>query len=466
MTETDKAQSIYHFSNYTIHPLLLRSLLIIKRSAAETNMEMGYMKENLARPILEVCEEMMELSDDDLVKQVPLDPYQGGAGTSINMAINELIAKAASKKSKKSIDPFLHLNLHQSTNDVMPSALKIMLQKAFIQLEETIADFQQRIQILEQKYANVYINARTQLQDATLMSLGKLYATWAGALSRDRWRCYKARERLKEINLGGTAIGTGAGAPKQYCLNVVKILQRYVSFPITRADDLVEATSNYDTVAEAMASLRILGQNIRRISNDIRLLSAGPSAWGEFRLPSIIKGSSIMPGKVNPTICEASIQIAERIISNDSLIARLCSQTELQLNAFFPLISHVCSESIMLVQNVMPSLIEYIEEITVDKRRINKNRRDAATDGLALLPLLGYRALEAFILQAREEKKHLSDLAKEHLPLTDEEIKDIFSPNRFASLGYDEAFYAKLKSDESKDWASVITHFETKRDTE
>ena len=446
-TETDKAHELYSFSTYAMPRELIDAGLIVKRACAVTNRELSALDKGTADAILAAIDELRAFTSADLAELFPLDPFQGGAGTAFNMNLNEAIASLAARRSSLPIDPFLHVNLHQSTNDVVPTALRLMMLAMLAPLEESLAELQEKLQEKERRYAGVLATARTQLRDAVVLPVGKQFSTWACATSRDRWRIFKARERVKEVNLGGTAVGNGLGAPRGYVLRVIGHLQRLTPFPVSRADDLVEATSNWDQVVEAMAVVAVAAGNLKRMAADWRLLASGPTTgFGELILPKVVRGSSIMPGKVNPVVAEAAVQIGERILANQGLIERLAFSSELQLNAFWPMLSYTIWESLSLLRNLVPAVTRYAGELEVDETRCAANLLLSQAELVALVPLLGYEACERLASRAASGAHRLEDLLVADYGFLSEDALALFSTENLTGLGYDEALYEAIRT--------------------
>ena len=438
--ETNAAMELYRLSPHRVPAPLLRAVATVKIAACRCNRDLGYLPADVAETVINNSYRFQRLDDDALLEEVSLDAYQGGAGTSINMAVNEWLG------ARSDVDPHAVVNLHQSTNDVMPTALRLMMHELLATLEEAVEALQGVLQKGERAHDLTLKIGRTQLRDAAVTTLGREYATWAHAVSRDRWRCFKARERIREVNLGGTAVGTGAGAPRQYVLKVCRYLQEEVDHPISRAEHLAEATSNYDQVVEAMNAIQCLAVDLRRIASDLRLLSSGPRAgFGELDIPELLPGSSIMAGKINPVIPEAVIQASERILANDALIGRLASMSELELNAFFPAISHTVYESITLALGATRSMTDYLPLTAprIDHRTDEATQAQAQT--VALLPLLNYEECTQLLTHAENRGQSLRQLLTSAAVLEHEEAEAIFAPSNLVSLGYDEELYASLR---------------------
>jgi len=353
---TVRAKENFPLSGRPVHAELIKAFGEVKLACAQTNKQLGFWNDIIkAEAIENACFEMSEglLNDHILV-----DALQGGAGTSTNMNVNEVIANRALQLlgekpgSYEIISPLDDINLHQSTNDTYPTALKIAAIRLLRNLEQSVLNLQEAFQQKEKEFAHIVKIGRTQLQDAVLTTLGREMSAYAEAFNRDRWRIYKCEERLRVVNLGGTAIGTGLGAPKQFIFRVVDRLRENTNIGLARAENLIDGTQNTDVFVEVSGILKAHATNLLKISNDLRLLSSGPDAgFGELTLPAKQAGSSIMPGKVNPVIPEAVAQIAIRIMGNDQIISHACSAGNLELNQFMPLIADALLENLSLLNN-------------------------------------------------------------------------------------------------------------------
>ncbi|MFP4378014.1 MAG: lyase family protein [Spirochaetales bacterium] len=443
--QTAAALSEYQLSPYRVPLGLIRAGLMVKHSCANANARLGYLTADEHAAITEAIAGLERMSDEELRSEFPIDAWQGGAGTAINMNLNEAIALRA-RRAGVMLSPLDHVNRHQSTNDVMPTALRVMLLSMLSELERETERLQEALQAGEQAHASVLKVARTQLRDATVVSAGQQYATWAGAVARDRWRLFKARERLKEVNLGGTAVGTGLGAPRDYVLQVIQELQQLCPHPVARADNPVEATSNYDQLLEAMETINIGASNLARIGGDLRLLASGPHGGiGEITLPAAVKGSSIMPDKTNPVLAEAVVGACERIMANHPLLTRLCSRSELELNAFLPQIAVTCWESVALLVGATRTLVRFVQSISVDVGRCEANLEASYASIVAVMPLFGYRRCERFVREARAAGVSLTRYLEHNQDMEREDIDILLSPRNLTRLGYDPELYRVLR---------------------
>ena len=443
--QTTAAIAQYQLSPHRVPLPLIRAGLTVKQACANANYRLGYLDDSHYQAIISAIAALAAMQDAELRARFPLDAWQGGAGTAINMNLNEAIAVQAAGDGA-GVSPLDHANRHQSTNDVMPTALRVMLLGMLGDVERAIEQLQEALQESEREYAGVLKIARTQLRDATVVSAGQQFATWAGAVARDRWRLFKARERLKEVNLGGTAVGTGLGAPRDYVLRVVQELQLLVPHPIARADNPVEATSNYDQLLEAMETVNVCASNLARIAGDLRLLGSGPhGGLGEISLPGAVKGSSIMPDKKNPVLAEAVVGAAERIMANHPLVTRLCSRSELELNAFLPQISYTVWESTELLRGAAETLARFVRSVTVDAARCEANLEASYAAIVALMPLYGYARCEQFVREARTAGQNLAEYLQQQQGMEAEDVATLLSLRNLTRLGYDPDYYQTLR---------------------
>lgn len=440
--ETAKAVDNFAFSPERIDTDLIRALAMVKLAAARVNRKLGYLSDVEASGIESVCEQIIGGAHHELIV---CDPYQGGAGTSLNMNINEAVAMLANRmedtedrKAPLQIDPLKHVNLHQSTNDVFPTAVRIAVLLKLKALESGVAMLQEALQEKEREFADIIKMGRTELQDAVPMTLGMEFGAWAEAISRDRWRIFKSRERIKTINLGGTAIGTGLGAPREYIFAVTAELKRVSGLSISRAENLVDQTQNLDTLVEVSAMTKALGVNLLKLANDLKLLSSGPdTGYGEIRLPELQKGSSIMPGKVNPVMPEAICQIALKAINDDNLIALAAAHGQLELNAYLPLIAHTLLGSLSRLNKgceLFASKCISGIQANADKCREGVLRsRSVAT---FLLPLFGYESVENIVAEAVKTNSSIRDVVLGQGLMSAERFDDLMNPRRMYKLGF------------------------------
>jgi aspartate ammonia-lyase len=439
--ETQKALENFPFSDEKLDKHLIRSMAMVKLACCNTNMALGYINPEIGNAISAVCQEVIDGQHRDTIL---VDPFQGGAGTSINMNFNEVIAHLASERqSKERIDPIKHVNLHQSTNDVFPTAAKVAVLLRLKELEISASLLQEAFQVKEQEFANIIKLGRTELMDAVPMTLGMEFGAYAEAVARDRWRIFKCRERIKTVNLGGTAIGTGLGAPRDYILKVNEELKRITGLSISRSENMIDSTQNLDTFVEISGILKAMATNLLKISNDLRLLASGPDGGlAEIELPTLQKGSSIMPGKVNPVIPEAVGQIALQVMSNDNLIAITAGLGQLELNQYFPLLAHTILKSLQLLTNAAKVLADKcIKGIEAKPENCLKHLMNSKTIATYLIPKLGYEKMEYVIGKAVTESKTVRNILLSEGLLTSEELDNLLQPQRMYKLGFTKEDY-------------------------
>jgi aspartate ammonia-lyase len=420
---------------------LVQAMATVKLACARTNLELGFLDAAAADAIVQACRELIA---GDLAGEIVVDALQGGAGTSLNMNVNEVLANRAEellggrRGTYAKISPLDHVNLHQSTNDVFPTALKVAAITLLRRLEKSVAALQTAFQGKEREFADVVKIGRTQLQDACPMTFGAEASAWAEALSRDRWRVFKCEERLRVVNLGGTAIGTGLTAPRDYIFLVVDKLRAETGFGLARAENLVDATQNADSFVEVSGILKAHAVNLFKISSDLRLLASGPrTGFGDLRLPAVQAGSSIMPGKVNPVICEAVGQAAMLVIGNDATITLAAQSGQLELNAFLPLLAHALLQSLSVLEAACTMFrTRCVEGMAADRAACEAHVRRSWATVTALLPSLGYDRAAAVAKQAQATGRPVVDLVIEGGLLDADTVARLLSADAMTGLGY------------------------------
>jgi aspartate ammonia-lyase len=425
---TLRAKENFPLTGRPIHRKLIMALVTVKKAAALANMELGLLPEKVGRAILCACDEILS---GNLLDQFIVDSIQGGAGTSSNMNANEVIANRAieilggAKGDYSIVHPLNHVNLSQSTNDVYPTAVRIAAIWLLRPLSESMARLQEALQEKENEFSDVIKVGRTQLQDAVPVMLGQEFGAYAQAVARDRWRLYKVEERLRQVNIGGTAVGTGLNADRRYIYLVTEKLQDLTGLGLARAEYLMDPTQNADVFVEVSGLLKSAAVNLSKIANDLRLLSSGPRAGlGEINLPPMQAGSSIMPGKVNPIIPEAVNQAAFQVMASDLAITLAAQAGQLELNAMLPLIAHNLLESLELMERAVNIFIDRcVSGITANRERCKKLLDQSFSTLTALTPHIGYEAATEVARKARSEGLSVRQAVLE-LGLMDEEKLD------------------------------------------
>lgn len=443
--ETGAALLNFPLSTYRLPPVFIESYALVKRVCAHANMELGHLDKKKGRAISTIC---LEIEAGNHHDQIVVDPLQGGAGTSTNMNMNEVIASLATEKlatrtPELTVMPLADLNMHQSTNDTYPTAVRIAMLRLMKQLEVSISNLQEALQQKEHQFQHIVKLGRTQLQDAVPTTLGITFGAFADAISRDRWRIFKARERIKIVNLGGTAIGTGLGAPRNYIFKVTELLKQLSGLVIARGENLVDTTQNLDTFVEVSGMLKAYATSLMKIANDLRLMGSGPyGGLGEITLPAVQAGSTIMPGKVNPVIPESVIQVALKTIANDQTIALVAAMGQLELNHLFPLLTHSMLESLMLLNNATKVFTtRCIEGIKANEEQCKRLLLRSESIITVLVPMLGYQKIAQLLNTAQKNNTPIKTVLLESKLITEEQLNRLLSPGNMYQLGYNPKDY-------------------------
>ncbi|MGD9159513.1 MAG: aspartate ammonia-lyase [Desulfobacteraceae bacterium] len=416
---------------------LYKALAQVKQAAAATNLEFGYLPGDIGEAIIKAAAEM---ADGNHFEYFMADALQGGAGTSSNMNINEITANRAGQilsgegsTGSVSIDPLEHVNLHQSTNDVYPTAVKIAIYYFLNDLEEAVNELQQSLQEKEGEFSDVVKTGRTELMPAVPTTLGREFSAYADAVTRDRWRIFKCRERIRQVNLGGTAIGTGITAPRRYILKVTQRLREITGIPLSRAENLHDATQNHDQIAEVFGMIKTLALNLEKCAGDLRYMAS----IGEIELPGVQAGSSIMPGKFNPVIPEMISSVSKKIMGNELTASLAISSGELELNAFLPIVAQTILESLdLLVQGIKLLNHKCIKGIRCVREICEKGLLDSPASTALLLPGIGYSKASAVAKYMAQNKVNLNDAVKDMGIMAPEDLERLITPENICSLGY------------------------------
>ncbi len=390
-----------------------------------------------------MCSSAVSVSQGEFYGHFIVPAMQGGAGTSANMNMNEIIANASIMAlggrpgDYGMVDPFLHANVFQSTNDVIPTALKLAAIRLLQELEASINRLRSVVEGLEGQGRSVMRIAYTEMQRALPSSYGLLFGAYNEALSRDWWRVSRCYERLKLVNLGGGAAGTGLAIPRFYIMEVVGQLQKLTGLPLTRSENLADTTQNLDSLVEVHGMLKALAVNLEKISSDIRLLSSDLSLPPELSIPAVQAGSSIMPGKVNPVIAEYVIGLCHKVYSNDALVSGLSGQGSLDLNPYLPAIGHAFLESIKLLNGACKSMAEHLfPMLCLHKGTSLENLLMSPTLTTALLPYIGYQDAARMAAYMRDNGVSVLEANEAMDMLPQEKIKKVLLPENLLKLGY------------------------------
>lgn len=433
--QTQRAIDNFKISNDHLsdHPEFIKAFAFVKKAAAQTNFELGLLDEIINKNIATACDEIIA---GKMHKEFPTDMIQGGAGTSMNMNANEVIANRAlelmghQKGEYQFCSPNDHVNLSQSTNDAYPTAIRIALynlNKTLVErLELLIQSFRKKADDLK----DVIKMGRTQLQDAVPMTMGQEFNAFANTLQEEIARLNTNADLFLETNMGATAIGTGLNAHPDYAVKCTENLAKISGADVVLASDLVEATPDTGAYVIYSSAMKRMAVKLSKICNDLRLLASGPRAGlYEINLPKMQPGSSIMPGKVNPVIPEVVNQVCFKVIGNDLTVTFAAEAGQLQLNVMEPVLTQSIMESIRFLKNAMDTLREKcIDGITANKEICLNMVKNSIGIVTALNPYIGYKNSTKIAKEALDTGKSVYDLVLEHELLSKEKLDEILAP--------------------------------------
>lgn len=425
-----RAAENFRITGLSMHPEVINSLAQIKKAAAITNCEVGLLDKKIAEAIVQACDEITagKLHDEFIV-----DPIQGGAGTSINMNANEVIANRAieilggEKGDYSIVHPNDHVNCGQSTNDVIPTAGKITSLKLLKNAKKELERLYEALCVKAKEFDSIIKMGRTQMQDAVPIRLGQEFQAYSAAIRRDITRMETAQEEMKCLNLGGTAIGTGINADEKYLKRIVPNLAEITGMDLVQAYDLIDATQNLDPFVAVSGAVKACAVTLSKIANDFRLMSSGPRCgFAEINLPAKQNGSSIMPGKVNPVIPEVVNQVAFNIIGNDVTITMAAEAGQLELNAFEPITFYCLFQSIDTLAYAVETFVDNcVTGITANEERCKELVENSVGIVTALSPHVGYAKAAAIAKEAINTGTSVRKLILKEGILTEAELEEI-----------------------------------------
>lgn len=433
--QTQRALKNFKVSGLIFPYEFIFSIVLIKRFAAEVNQSLGLLQKNIASAIIKACEEILEGKFND---QFPLDIFQTGSGTSTNMNVNEVIANRANEilgyplKGKKLVHPNDHVNLGQSSNDVIPSAIHISIRLKLEQLLKALEKLHKEFDKKTKEFKGIIKIGRTHLQDAVPITLGQEFSAYAEQVKKNMQRIGYSLPHLEELPLGGTAVGTSLNAHPEFARRVIKKISQKTNIPFRETSNKFEGISSKDAVVQLMGTLNTLCVSLMKISNDLRLISSGPRAgFGEINLPALQPGSSIMPGKVNPVIPEMMIQICADVMGKAFSITIAGQNAPLELNIMMPLIAYNTLFSIEILKNGINIFAEKcISGIKANKKRC-KEFAEWSTSIITPLALkIGYDRAAEIAHRAYKTNKKIKEIVVEEGILTEEEAEEILAPEK------------------------------------
>lgn len=427
--QTKRALSNFNISNDKVSLDLIYAMIKVKKAAALTNEKLNLLDKNKANAIVEACNIALTGKYNN---QFLTNSLQGGAGTSTNMNVNEVIANIALMLSNKNvgdynyIHPLDHVNMGQSTNDVYPTALRIACINLVRDLSFECSKLQESLQKKELEFEHILKLGRTELMDALPITLGQEFGAYAQAIARDRWRIYKVEERLRQINLGGTAIGTGSNTNRKYTYVVTDILREITNMGLARAEYPVDLTQNNDVFVEVSGLLKALAVNLMKISTDLRFMNC--QAFGEIKLKELQSGSTIMPGKVNPVIPEMITQVAIKVMANDQAISISSANGNFELNAFLPLIADSLLESLnILKESIKIFRTNCIDVVVANEENCKKHLDNSLVLVTSLTPYIGYDMATKIVVDCDNNPEKIRDLVLKNNLIEVNKLDEILS---------------------------------------
>lgn len=428
-----RAMENFPITGTKLHPVFIKNLARIKRAAAITNRNAGKLKPEISYAIESAANEVVcGMFDQEFI----VDGIQGGAGTSANMNMNEVIANRAiemlcgKKGDYTIIHPNDHVNMAQSTNDVIPTAGKLTVLDLLKPLDKSLLRLSNALYQKADEFDDVIKIGRTQLEDAVPMRLGQSFHAYATMISRDRDRLMKIRSEMYIVNMGATAIGTAINTSSFYLANIVPTLARITGYPLTQADDLFDATENLDGFVRVSSCLKACAVNLSKMCNDLRILASGPKAgFGEITLPAMQNGSSIMPGKVNPVIPEVVSQVAFHIIGHDTTITMAAEAGQMELNAFEPVIFYNLFDSITTLTHAVDTLVDNcILGITANRERCKELLDASVGITTALCPYIGYKKAAKLAKESLANNVPVKTLVLKYHLMKEKELNAVLDP--------------------------------------
>lgn len=427
--ETARALSNFQVTGRPVRMELITAMITVKKAAALANQDTGRLPEEKAEAIISACDEILR-DPQSFRSAFPADALQGGAGTTTNMNVNEVLANLGLRHMGHKPGEYVYLhplddvNMGQSTNDVYPTALRIASIGLVRALSQSCSRLQESLQRREQEYDRVVKLGRTEMMDAVPITLGEEFGAYAQAIARDRWRIYKVEERLRQINLGGTAVGNRNNTTRQYMYRVTDHLQELTGYGLARAEYPMDLTQNCDVFVEVSGLLKALAVNLIKISTDLRIMNSGPyGGLSEIHLKPLQEGSTIMPGKVNPVIPEMVTQAALAVIADDNAITSAASMGNFELNAFMPLISDRLLESLTVLDQAVRTLQEKcIDLLEADFAGCRKHLDHALIYATVLSPYIGYEKASELASECGNDRKKFCEKVIEEGLMTSEEL--------------------------------------------
>lgn len=419
---------------------LIWAIGVVKKACVFANYSLGFIERDRTEVLSSACEEVAYGIFDDLIS---IDPLIDGGGSLFNLMINELIARRALELLGKAEESMFRelveeINLHQSANDVFLTAVKVAVLKLLKEITEEVSSLQGEFQKKEREYAGVLKLGRVAMRDAFPVRVGQEFSSWAEAINRDWWRLNKAFERVRQVNLGGTAVGTGLNCPKEFSAIAIEKLREFTNLPVTKADNLFEATQNVDTLCEVSGFLKTLATNLIKIASDLKFLSSGPiGGIGEIRFDPLNRSFSVILGEVPPYSLDTVIQAGIKVIALDHGITFACSLGSLEFNPYLSFLGCGLIKMLKLLKNTCHFLRKnLLSQIKVDEKKCKEWLEKSGCMIVAFIPYLGHEICAKVYQEAIESGKKIAELLQEKGYLKAEEIEAILNPEQLTSPGF------------------------------
>lgn len=430
----------FHITGNTMDKDFIKSMAMVKKASALANMQTGRLDEKIGQAIVRAADEVVRGNFDN---QFPVDPIQGGAGTSFNMNMNEVLANRAleilghPKGEYDIVNPNNHVNMAQSTNDAFPTAIKVCLIRKSKPLLAALRRLADELDKKAEEYKEILKMGRTHLQDAVPITLGQEMGAYASGIRRGVRRIKSAMLEAHTVNMGATAVGTGLNAEPNYIKAVADELSRVVGEPFLTADNLVDSTSNTDVFADISSGLKVTALVLIKMANDFRLMASGPRCGiGELKLPPRQPGSSIMPGKVNPVIAEVLNQVCYQVVGNDLVVTMGVENGQFELNVMEPVIAYNLFNSMHYLTNAVNTFVDkLLIDLQVDKDQCEYWLNRSVGIVTALLPHIGYENASSLAKEALQEGRSVREIILERGLLTEDEMNHILSPKEMTRPG-------------------------------
>ncbi len=435
-----RAMENFPVSGLRMHPRMVDAIVMVKKAAALANADLGLLKPEVSRAIIAAADEVLA---GKLREQFVVDVYQMGAGTSLNMNANEVLANraieilAGKKGDYALVHPNDHVNMAQSTNDVIPTAMRIAARLLLRELLPILKDLETALAAKAKEFDRILKSARTHLQDAVPIRLGQEFAAYAATVGKCHERIAAAGRSLEELGIGGSAAGTGLNTHPQYRTRVVEHLRAWTKIDWRNAPDMREAMQSNLPIAEASSALRLLAIELTRICNDLRLLASGPTTgFAEIVLPAVQPGSSIMPGKVNPSMAEMLNMVCFQVIGNDLTVSMAVQAGQLELNVMMPVMAYNLHQAIEILKNAIRVFVDRcVIGIVADADRCRRYAESSMALATALNTYVGYARAAEVVKRALREQKTIIEVVREEKLLTEDQIAQILDPVKLTEPG-------------------------------